>query len=233
MPSKSKSQQRLMGQAYAYKTGKKKAKDLNTQYADEIKDLAKSMTKNQLKDFAETDHKGLPQKVKESRIMNFESFNESKYTFEDFTTNDMEMVKELYEEGLTDSKQLSIEMDLPVETIIQILDTLKRRGEINEGVLSYLKNLRLSNYIITCNVTNYEDTEEDWQSGRYTKDWTSKNYEYVIKANSEKEATEEFRSLWNKEVSSFEPRPKLNIVSVKLLNDKETMGSFKNKLKFY
>jgi hypothetical protein len=77
MPSKSKSQQRLMGQAYAYKTGKLKSKDLNPEYADEIKDLAKSMTKKQLKDFASTDHKGLPQKVKESRIMNFESFNES------------------------------------------------------------------------------------------------------------------------------------------------------------
>jgi len=83
MPSKSKSQQRLMGQAYAYKKGDLKAKDLNPKYADEIKDLAKSMTKKQLEDFAKTDHKGLPQKVKESRIMNFESFNESKTTYRD------------------------------------------------------------------------------------------------------------------------------------------------------
>lgn len=77
MPSVSKSQQRLMGQAYAYKTGELKSKDLNTKYADEIKDLAKSMTKKQLKDFASTKHSKLPNKIKESKIMNFESFNES------------------------------------------------------------------------------------------------------------------------------------------------------------
>ena len=40
MPSKSKKQQRLMGQAYAYKTGKIKSKDLNPKYADQIKKLA-------------------------------------------------------------------------------------------------------------------------------------------------------------------------------------------------
>lgn len=76
MPSVSKSQQRLMGQAYAYKTGELKLKDLNPEYAYEIKDLAKSMTKKQLKDFASTKHDKLPNKVKESKTMNFESFNE-------------------------------------------------------------------------------------------------------------------------------------------------------------
>jgi hypothetical protein len=78
MPSVSKSQQRLMGQAYAYKTGELKSKDLNPEWAEEIKDLAKSMTKKQLRDFAETKHDGLPnKKVKESKIMNFKSFNEN------------------------------------------------------------------------------------------------------------------------------------------------------------
>lgn len=127
MPSVSKSQQKLMGQAYAYKSGGLKSKDLNPRWADEIKELAKSMTKKQLKDFASTKHENLPNKVKESKIMDFKSFNESNYTFEDFTENDIEMVKELYEEGLTDPNQLSIEMDLPIETIIQILDILKKR----------------------------------------------------------------------------------------------------------
>ena len=134
MPSKSKSQQRLMGQAYAYKTGKKKSKDLNPQYADEIKDIAKSMTKKQLKDFAETDHKDLPQKVKESRIMNFESFvNESRYSSENFTLADMEFVQELYEEGMTNPRDIAREMDykdMSVETVEQIIYTLKKRGDI-------------------------------------------------------------------------------------------------------
>jgi len=74
MPARSKTQQRLMGLAYAYKTGEIKAKDLNPEYADEIKKLAKSMTEKQLRDFAKTKHKNLPEKVEESRIMNFNSF---------------------------------------------------------------------------------------------------------------------------------------------------------------
>jgi hypothetical protein len=74
MPSKSKTQQRLMGQAYAYKTGDLKVNDMDPKYADEIKKLAKSMTKKQLKDFASTKHKGLPEKVEESKIMKFSQF---------------------------------------------------------------------------------------------------------------------------------------------------------------
>lgn len=78
MPSVSKSQQRLMGQAYAYKKGDLKSKDLNTEYADDIKDLSKSMTLKKLKQYASTKHDKLPEKVKESRIMNFQSFKEMK-----------------------------------------------------------------------------------------------------------------------------------------------------------
>lgn len=130
MPARSKTQQRLMGLAYAFKSGDVKSKDLNPKYADEIKKISKSMTKKQLKDFAKTKHKGLPEKVEE-RIMSFSSFVRENYTFEDFTLNDMEMVKELYEEGLQDTKQLSIEMDLSEETIKQILFTLRKRGDIN------------------------------------------------------------------------------------------------------
>lgn len=129
MPSKSKTQQRLMGQAYALKTGDLKAKDLNPDYASEIKKIAKSMTKKQLKDFAGTKHKGLPERVEE-KIMRFESFVKENYTFEDFTLSDMEMVKELYEEGLVDIKQIAIETDLSEETVKQILHTLRKRGDI-------------------------------------------------------------------------------------------------------
>jgi hypothetical protein len=78
MPSVSKSQQRLMGQAYAYKKGDLKSKDLNPEYADDIKDLSKSMTLKKLKQYASTKHDKLPEKVKESRIMDFQSFKEMK-----------------------------------------------------------------------------------------------------------------------------------------------------------
>ena len=129
MPARSKTQQRLMGLAYAYKTGDVKSKDLNTKYADDVKKIANSMTKKKLKDFASTKHKNLPEKLEE-RIMKFDSFVRENYTFEDFTLNDIEYVKELYEEGLTDIKQLSVEADLSEETIKQILYTLRKRGDI-------------------------------------------------------------------------------------------------------
>ncbi len=135
MPSRSKTQQRLMGAAYAYASGENKdvpkaAKNVAKSFlkgADTKKEKEKAIKK--LRDFAKTKHKGLPEKVEE-RIMSFNSFVRENYTFEDFTLSDMEFVKELYEEGLTDVEQLSIETDLSVETIKQILYTLRKRGDI-------------------------------------------------------------------------------------------------------
>jgi len=57
MPAVSQSQQRLFGQAYAYKKGK-----LSTA-TPEIRRLAESLSKKQLHDFAATKHKGLPKKI--------------------------------------------------------------------------------------------------------------------------------------------------------------------------
>jgi hypothetical protein len=65
MPSVSQAQQRLMGQAYALKIGELKTSDLDPQYRDQIKDLADSMTRKDLEDFAKTKHTGLPNKVNE------------------------------------------------------------------------------------------------------------------------------------------------------------------------
>jgi hypothetical protein len=61
MPSTSKAQQKLMGMAYALKKGDMDPKDAS----QEVKDLADSMTLQQLKDFASTEHEGLPDYVKE------------------------------------------------------------------------------------------------------------------------------------------------------------------------
>lgn len=69
-------------------------------------------------------------KMNESRIMDFGSFVNEKYEFEDFTMSDMEIVKELWEEGMTDIVQLGIECDLNKDTIKQIIYTLKKRGDI-------------------------------------------------------------------------------------------------------
>lgn len=79
MPSTSKSQQRLMGQAYAIKSGELKPEDLNPEYRDEIVKLADSMTLKELKDFAETSHEGLLNKV--------EATNEAAKTKTGFTVH--------------------------------------------------------------------------------------------------------------------------------------------------
>lgn len=62
MPATSKAQQRLMGQAYAYKKGKLDAKETS----QEVKDLADAMTLKQLKKYAATKHEGLPDKVEDN-----------------------------------------------------------------------------------------------------------------------------------------------------------------------
>ncbi len=63
MPSKSKSQQRFFGMVDAYKKGELK------NASKKIKKTAKEMSMGDVKDFAETKHKGLPEKVEE-RINN-------------------------------------------------------------------------------------------------------------------------------------------------------------------
>ena len=60
MPAKSKEQQRLFGMVHAYQKGELKNP------SKEIKDVAKSISYDDAKDFAETKHKGLPNKVKKS-----------------------------------------------------------------------------------------------------------------------------------------------------------------------
>jgi len=62
MPAKSKAQQRFFGMVDAYKKG-----DLKNA-SKEVKDAAKGMTKKEVKKFASTKRKGLPEKVKESII---------------------------------------------------------------------------------------------------------------------------------------------------------------------
>lgn len=61
----------------------------------------------------------------------FKKVNED-YTYENFTTNDMQMVKELYNDGMTDIKQIAIEMDLPEDMIRQILYSLKKSNQIDQ-----------------------------------------------------------------------------------------------------
>jgi predicted RND superfamily exporter protein len=62
MPAKSKTQQRLFGMVDAYKKG-----ELENP-SKEIKDIAKNMSTKEVKKFAKTKQKGLPEKVSENTI---------------------------------------------------------------------------------------------------------------------------------------------------------------------
>jgi len=68
MPSQSKTQQRLMGVAYAVKKGDMQISDVDSDYRDKVKDLVSGMTLKQLKGFAETKHEGLPEVVENISI---------------------------------------------------------------------------------------------------------------------------------------------------------------------
>ena len=71
MPSKSKSQQRLMGAAYAAKKNKTPIKELSP----ELQKILKSMNKKQLKEFAKTKHSKLPEHTKSAATNDlFKSF---------------------------------------------------------------------------------------------------------------------------------------------------------------
>jgi hypothetical protein len=59
MPSKSKAQQKFMSLVYALKKGDVKPSDVS----QDVIDAAKSMKTKDVKDFASTKHKGLPNKV--------------------------------------------------------------------------------------------------------------------------------------------------------------------------
>lgn len=65
MPSVSIAQQRLMGQAYAVKIGELKASDIDPKYRKTIINLSKRMTEKELKAYASTKYKNLPDHVDE------------------------------------------------------------------------------------------------------------------------------------------------------------------------
>ena len=73
MPAKSVSQQHFFGMVHAYQ--KDGTLPSNPTLAARIKQAAKSISKKDAEKFAETKHKGLPQKVKEG--LTFKQFLES------------------------------------------------------------------------------------------------------------------------------------------------------------
>lgn len=55
------------------------------------------------------------------------------YEYENFTYSDMQFAKELYEDGMTDPKDIAREMDwkdMSEATVKQMIYTMKKSGEI-------------------------------------------------------------------------------------------------------
>lgn len=75
MPATTPAQQRLMGQAYAVKTGKLDPKDLDPKYRDQIVDLADSMSKKDLEHFAKTKYSEM-KKENIEEMSHIPSFND-------------------------------------------------------------------------------------------------------------------------------------------------------------
>ena len=63
MPAKSKAQHGIMGMALAYKRGKVKEKDLPPRIRNKVKQIAASMSDDQLSEYTSTKTKRLPKRV--------------------------------------------------------------------------------------------------------------------------------------------------------------------------
>ena len=112
--SASKSQQRFMGQVRAIQTGELNPEELNPKYRESIMKAASGMKKSDVKDFASTKHKGIPEKVKEEDYIKgglADKHNESEFDQEELKkgievemehTDNENMAKEIAMDHLTE-----------------------------------------------------------------------------------------------------------------------------------
>jgi hypothetical protein len=122
MPSTSKAQQRLMGMAYALKKGDMEAKDAS----QEVKDLADSMTLQQLKDFASTSHEGLPEHTDEAKVNEWlpgVSAGHKWYT-------------QASQGAMTYGSQLKDHTDNLVQSFIEFIDTGKKPKTVSDAAIT-------------------------------------------------------------------------------------------------
>jgi hypothetical protein len=141
--SVSKSQQRLMGQAYACASGKsEKCPTSIMKVADSF--LKKKSGMKKLKSFASTKHKGLPERIKENLIMKFEDFDFEKenddvlsflYSFKNGDINEL-----LSDIITTHSEEEKIKC---IESLLEIVDEDLDEDEVKwveEELLKHCKN---------------------------------------------------------------------------------------------
>jgi len=102
MPAVSQQQQKLMGLALSYKRGEIPASEASAK----VKSLAKSMSLKELEKYASAKHKGLPKKVKESRLTTFEQFMIEK------DDEDEEVDIDMDDDSGMEEPEMDIDMDM-------------------------------------------------------------------------------------------------------------------------
>jgi hypothetical protein len=178
MPAVSKSQQRLMGMVHAYKSGQLDLKDLSPSLAKKIKSISdgakrktgdkrtktKGISDRDAKHFASTKHKGLPEKVEESkefdRLETIELIcNASEFNRIDLRKMSDDELKDLYD-------------DLEIDDLIKQSDPYKGLDNDNIKVISQEKLItKFDNFL----------NEAKKPKGQKLKfeDWWKKSFEKV------------------------------------------------------
>ena len=193
MPSTSIAQQRLMGQAYALKTGELKSSDLDPKYRKQIEDLAASMTEKDLKDFAETSHKGLPQKVKENYTMT----NNYIPTFENFLNEATVPKFSMLDYSKLSPREQQLHGEL--SQVIFSYKNLKKEEKLN-AVGGLLKRIESGDLSESIDVKYWEDYNKD-TSGQGKK-------EHEVKSKDFEDTFEDAVVYWNQEADGAENRIK-------------------------
>jgi hypothetical protein len=186
MPSVSKSQQRLMGMAYAVKSGDMELSDIDPAYRDKVKSLSDGMTKKDLKKYAATKHDGLPETVDEN-AMGAVSLNPGMTiggigdpalpTATEFGSGDVPAIADIdddEEEAKKDNTKKKLEME-NFNLYTQFSDFLKEATDYNDPVLIRLRQDKLRRADMAKLDALKKEAEKDRKKAM--KRWNQKKYD--------------------------------------------------------
>lgn len=171
MPARSQQQQKIMGLALAYKRGEVPA----SKVSQKVKDLAKTMSEKELEKYASTKHKGLPIKVKESRLSTFQQFINEKEESEMEVDDEMEIEPEEQEE------LFSVTSQSPMSSISGGSSGAPEAHEPESKMMQYqLKNIIENAEELIQLIEGMQDIE-DWMQSKVTlaDDYISTLRDYV------------------------------------------------------
>lgn len=161
MPAKSKAQQRFFGMVDAYKKG-----ELDHP-SKAIKDAAKSMTRKEIKKFAKTKHKGLPEKVKNKKVKENITMNKNVIRLNESQLQNIifESVKKILTENMQKTPKVhKLSWDKILDEItypdIDNEDTMNKNAEeVGEMIRNYIRSF---GWDCLEDSYFYEDDEKEW-----------------------------------------------------------------------